>query len=455
VRNVEEEDDVLEGFGPGLANVGHFLAVYSCKGGVGKSTVAANLAYELARMGGRIGIVDVDVYGPSLPVLIKPDDPAVRRSPLGVGMVKPIEHEGVKMISLGFVSPTSGVPGSGDIGGAAVMRGPMAGRVVTQLLKGTDWGNLDVLVLDMPPGTGDVQLTLCQDLQLSGAVSVTTPSKLAITDAQKGIEMFTAMGVPALAVVENMSYFECEGGGKHYPFGNASKASTEYLKEELGLKTSNIFQFPISSHTNDANETGSPLCLSRPEEAADELSTFGRLSAVVASELLLLQYGRSNEGGNEGMHNLTVALGDATFNVADLQLAVENDENIFAIRLFCDSGALEVRVAGEKLRHWHPQLGEEMEKEENADGVGDVFVETTSGSGCGSGHDHSHSHSHSHAPSLKDFTSKKKGLFPCKIEKKGRYGYSVEWADGATIIYSMFSLAKAAGGIPIKSSGSK
>lgn len=331
------------------------------------------------------------------------------------------------------------------------MRGPMAGRVVTQLLKGTDWGELDVLILDMPPGTGDVQLTLCQDLQLSGAVSVTTPSKLAITDAQKGIQMFTSMGVPTLAVVENMAFFECEGGGRHYPFGSANKVSTDYLKEELGLKTSNIFQFPISPHTNDANENGSPLCLSRPPEAAVELSTFQQLSTVVASELLLLQYGRSNEGGNEGTHDPTVALGDATFRVADLLLAVENEGGTFAVRLFSDRGAVEVKVEGKKLRFWHPQLGEEIQEGEKEGGL-DVFVETTTSGGCGSGHDHSHSHSHSHerSPTLKDFTSKK-GLFPCKVEKKGRYGYSVEWADGATIIYSMYSLAKAAGGIPIQS----
>mmetsp|Transcript_27591 Transcript_27591/g.42245 ORF Transcript_27591/g.42245 Transcript_27591/m.42245 type:complete len:422 (-) Transcript_27591:810-2075(-) len=208
VRNVEEQDELIKKLGPGLSNVRHFLAVYSCKGGVGKSTIAANLAYELAQMGGRIGLIDVDVYGPSLPVLVKPDDPAVRKSTLGSGMVKPIEHEGVKMMSLGFVSPTSGVPGSGPGSSAAVMRGPMAGRVVTQLLKGTEWGDLDVLILDMPPGTGDVQLTICQDLELSGAVAVTTPSKLAATDAAKGIAMFTSLGVPTVAVVENMSYFD-------------------------------------------------------------------------------------------------------------------------------------------------------------------------------------------------------------------------------------------------------
>ena len=207
-RLLENPDDFLKSQGPGLAEISHFLAVYSCKGGVGKSTVAVNLAYELARLGGRVGLLDLDVYGPSLPILLKPNDPAVRRSEKGKGMVVPIEHEGVKVLSLGFVNRSSGVPGSGANNGAAIMRGPMAGKVVEQLLKGTDWGPLDVLVLDLPPGTGDVQLQVCQDLSLSGAVAVTTPSKLAVEDTRKGIEMFTSLGVPTLSVVQNMSYFE-------------------------------------------------------------------------------------------------------------------------------------------------------------------------------------------------------------------------------------------------------
>ena len=207
-RLLENPDDCLKTQGPGLADISHFLAVYSCKGGVGKSTVAVNLAYELARLGGRVGLLDLDVYGPSLPILLKPDDPAVRRSEKGKGMVLPIEHQGVKLLSLGFVNRSSGVPGSGQDNGAAIMRGPMAGKVVEQLLKGTDWGPLDVLVLDLPPGTGDVQLQVCQDLSLSGAIAVTTPSRLAVVDTRKGIEMFTSLGVPTLSVVQNMSYFE-------------------------------------------------------------------------------------------------------------------------------------------------------------------------------------------------------------------------------------------------------
>lgn len=130
---VEDRDELLKSLGPGLANVCHVIAVYSCKGGVGKSTVAVNLAYELASHGGRVGIVDLDLYGPSLPILVHPEDRTIRRSPLGPGMVYPITHHNVKLMSLGFVNTNSGVPGSGPSGGAAVMKGPMAGKVVAQL----------------------------------------------------------------------------------------------------------------------------------------------------------------------------------------------------------------------------------------------------------------------------------------------------------------------------------
>ena len=137
------QESVKERLGPGLANVSHFLAVYSCKGGVGKSTVAVNLAYELARLGGRVGLLDVDIYGPSLPLMVNPEDDAIRKSSLGASMVCPIEHKGVKLLSLGYVSSRSGIPGSGKSDNAAILRGPMAGRVTTQLLKGTEWGYVE------------------------------------------------------------------------------------------------------------------------------------------------------------------------------------------------------------------------------------------------------------------------------------------------------------------------
>jgi Mrp family chromosome partitioning ATPase len=400
--STDQHNEYLKALGPGLANVSHCIAVYSCKGGVGKSTLAVNIAYELARQGGRVGLLDVDIYGPSLPILVQPDDPAVRQSSIGQGMVMPIEHGGVKLMSLGFVSPDSGVPGSGDTGGAAVMRGPMAARVVTQLLKGTEWGELDVLVLDLPPGTGDVQLAICQDLRLTGAVAVTTPSKLALADAKKGIEMFTSLGVPTLAVVENMAYFVCEGGGRHYPFGKG-----QLLQDEM----KNTFQLPISTITNDANDSGSPLSLARPSEAVEELAVLERIATELSREMLLTQHGKSDvRADNSQPHKVVFSnsSADDEFDVASTHLTVT--EEGFLARFFSDKGAMQIPIPAENLRVRHPKTGEILEEEE-ASGM----------------------------------VQKSRRLLPAKLDPKGRYGYSVEWADGATIIYSMLSIAKAGG----------
>jgi len=424
IKNMEEREDVIKNLGPGLKHVTHFLTVYSAKGGVGKSTVAVNLAYELARMGGKVGILDADIYGPSLPTLVNPDDLVVRKSELGSGMVMPIEHRGVKMLSLGFVSPESGVPGSGAGGGAAVMRGPMAGRVVTQLLKGTDWGELDVLVIDMPPGTGDVQLTICQDLQLSGSVCVTTPSKLALADAEKGIEMFTSMGVPILAIAENMSYFDSDDGERHHPFGKSIRESIEKLQRKgLQVSKSNVFQFPLSSETNYANDCGLPLCISRPINASKELDSFEQLASSVASQLFLLQHGNVQSDVEGISEPVSIKIGDKEFDVTSLHMTVDNSKQLFRIRLFSNEGATELKLDGKVLRMWHPKLGTPMQDEET--------VAVTQTSGCGTNHNVEH-------------RSQQSYFFPCKLDKKGLYGYSIEWADGATIIYSMHSLAAAA-----------
>jgi Mrp family chromosome partitioning ATPase len=404
----DEQSEYLKTLGPALANVSHCLAVYSCKGGVGKSTVAVNLAYELARMGGRVGLLDVDIYGPSLPILVKPDDPAVRKSKIGTSMVMPIVHGGVKILSLGFVSPDSGVPGSGEAGGAAVMRGPMAARVVAQLLKGTEWGDLDVLVLDLPPGTGDVQLAVCQDLRLTGAVAVTTPSKLALSDAKKGIDMFTSLGVPTLAVVENMAFFVCDGGGKHYPFGRG------ILEESM----KNVFQLPISTLTNGANDCGIPLALARPSEAHEELAIIGELATSVSRELFLAQHGRSDPSVEKSLPHKVIFPNSSTddeFDVASTHLTVTKDG--FVARFFSDKGAMQVPIPAANMRVRHPKTGE-------------VLDDTDAG-----------------------MVQKSPKLLPAKLDPKGRYGYAIEWADGATIIYSMLSIARAAGAMPLSKSG--
>jgi len=208
-----------------LAQVGHIIGVSSCKGGVGKSTVAANLALSLQARGLRVGLLDADVYGPSLPLLLPALDDAVRRSPNNPKHVLPLQARDcpdLKIFSFGHVNPSSGAPGAGGKT-AAVVRGPIASRIITQLLLSTDWGDIDYLVVDMPPGTGDVQITLAQSACLAGAVIVTTPHQLSLVDAAKGVAMLDDLKVPTLAVVENMSHFLDPAGGKHYPFGRGGR----------------------------------------------------------------------------------------------------------------------------------------------------------------------------------------------------------------------------------------
>ncbi|KAL3809553.1 hypothetical protein ACHAXA_001827 [Cyclostephanos tholiformis] len=464
-----------------LCDVTHFLAVYSCKGGVGKSTVAVNLAYRLSALGGRVGLVDLDVYGPSLPLLVRPDDPTVRRShsDMGPNVVEPITHRGVRLMSLGYVSPDSGVPGSGPAGGAAVMRGPMAGRVVRQLLNGTNWGRLDVLILDLPPGTGDVQLEACQSLTLSGAVAVSTPSALAWADVDKGVKMLGDMGVSTLAVVENMAYFVCEGGGRHYPFGksrdwddmgeaDAASSSTSFSHHLPG--PSRVFRLPISSAVHDANESGIPLCcdgggpphveVSGDDEATD---AFSRLADAISSDLLLLRHGEDAPSSSSsisrvgdfkainGVPGATTSavmideVGDSTyFDVPFTRLSLDQASGALVVRLFSDSGGYQKVISGIDLRQRDPRMGEK-EKVSMVDAAHDETSMIRGGGGCGGGRGES-SMVQRHVAHVGPKASAKDGLIPARVTRKGNYGYEVEWADGAKIIYSLMAIAKAAGG---------
>ncbi|CAO1945794.1 unnamed protein product [Urochloa humidicola] len=248
----------------GLQKVSNIIAVSSCKGGVGKSTVAVNLAYTLAGMGARVGIFDADVFGPSLPTMVSPENRLLVMNPESRAIL-PIEYLGVKMVSFGFAGQ-----------GRAIMRGPMVSGVINQLLTTTDWGELDYLVIDMPPGTGDIHLTLCQVAPLTAAVIVTTPQKLAFIDVAKGVRMFSKLKVPCVAVVENMCYFDADGK-RYYPFGQGSGTQ---VVQQFGIP--HLFDLPIRPTLSASGDTGIPEVVADPQ--GDVAKTFQNLGVCVVQQ---------------------------------------------------------------------------------------------------------------------------------------------------------------------------
>lgn len=249
----------------GLKQVKHVIAVSSCKGGVGKSTTAVNLAYTLAQMGAKVGIFDADVYGPSLPTMINPEV-RVLQMDAETKAITPVEYEGVKGVSFGFAGQ-----------GSAIMRGPMVSGLIEQLLLTTEWGELDYLLVDFPPGTGDIQLTLCQSVAFTAAVVVTTPQNLAFVDVAKGIKMFARMEVPCVAVAENMSYFDGDDGKRYQPFG---RGSGDRIQQDFGIP--HLIQFPIDPMLSSAGDVGQPLVVSDPTGKTSQV--FQDLGACVVRE---------------------------------------------------------------------------------------------------------------------------------------------------------------------------
>ncbi len=241
----KREDREITAEKSGLKEVKYILAVSSCKGGVGKSTVAAMLAKTLGARGSKVGLLDADIYGPSVPTLFNLHEPGVKATE--DNQFIPNEVDGVKLMSFGFLM--------GD--GPAVIRGPMVSQYMTQLLHGVVWGELDYLIIDMPPGTGDIQLTISQAVQIDASVIVTTPHQLSLTDVRKGIMMFDKVNVPVLGVIENMAYFLCDGcDKKHLIFGEAGGKT---LEERFGLET--IAELPITGNLSGSLDvlTGSEI----------------------------------------------------------------------------------------------------------------------------------------------------------------------------------------------------
>lgn len=285
----------------GLRHVGSLVAVYSCKGGVGKSTVATNLAYSLAARGGRVGIFDADVYGPSLPAMVSPTDTSIRST--DGKLLLPIEYEGVKCMSYGWAAGPSeeGADDAGTGSGrATVARGAIVSGTIVQLLGETDWGELDYLILDLPPGTGDIQLTLTQQITppITAAVVVSTPHHLAHIDALKGVDMFERTAVPTVAVVENMAYFDGDDGKRYYPFGPGHAVE---LAEACGLSSDHAITLPIlpavATASGGGESGGHPYVLEQP--GSEVAALYDTLSEGLVATLLKHHHtANADQGGS-------------------------------------------------------------------------------------------------------------------------------------------------------------
>ena len=234
---------------PGIPGVDAIIAVASGKGGVGKSTTAVNLALGLRDLGLKVGILDADIYGPSLPKLL-----AIKEKPqtLGGNKLKPIDRYGLTVMSIGFLI---------DEETPMIWRGPMVMSAITQMLREVEWGKLDVMVVDMPPGTGDAQLTMAQQVPLKGAVIVSTPQDLALIDARRGVAMFKRVNVPVLGVVENMSYFLCpECGTRSNIF---SHGGARHEAERLGVPF--LGEVPLHMTIREKSDAGLPVVATEPD----------------------------------------------------------------------------------------------------------------------------------------------------------------------------------------------
>lgn len=233
----------------GIEGVRHVIAVASGKGGVGKSTVSVNLALALARTGAKVGLLDCDLYGPSIGLMF-----GVNERPMAdeQDRILPIEREGLKLMSMGFLV---------DDGSPAVLRGPMVTRYTQQFLRQVAWAPLDYLILDLPPGTGDIQLTIVQTIALSGAVIVTTPQEVALIDARKAVGMFQKTNVEVRGIVENMSYFLCPSDNKRYDIFGSGGGEREAARLRVPL----LGQIPIDMAVREGGDIGRPIVSAEPD----------------------------------------------------------------------------------------------------------------------------------------------------------------------------------------------
>lgn len=254
-----------------LPKVKYTIAVSSGKGGVGKSTVAVNLAAALIKEGYKTGLIDADIYGPSIPTMLD----AVNEKPKLVKIneknrLLPVVRYGIKMMSIGFLV---------DPNEAVVWRGPMASSALKQFMGDVEWDELDFLLYDMPPGTGDIQLTLTQSIPLTGAVIVTTPQEISLIDARKGAKMFEKVNVPVLGIIENMSYYTNSDGSKEYIFG---KGGGKKLADEL--KINFLGEIAVNTAIRLGGDEGKPIVLRNPDSA--EAGQFAEIAKNMAEDII-------------------------------------------------------------------------------------------------------------------------------------------------------------------------
>lgn len=251
----------------GVPGVGAIIAVASGKGGVGKSTTAVNLTLALAANGQRVGLLDADIYGPSLPRMMgisgKPESPDGK-------VLAPMQNYGVKVMSMGFLVAED-TP--------MIWRGPMVMGAIQQMLRDVDWGQLDVLVVDMPPGTGDAQLTMAQNVPLAGAVIVSTPQDIALLDARKGLNMFRRVDVPVLGIIENMSYFCCPNCGHRSDIFSHGGARAE--AEKLGVDF--LGEMPLDIVIRETSDGGTPITMAKPD--SDHAKLYRTMAATIWNKI--------------------------------------------------------------------------------------------------------------------------------------------------------------------------
>jgi ATP-binding protein involved in chromosome partitioning len=263
-----------------VPGVSHVIAVAAGKGGVGKSTVAVNLAVALAQEGAQVGLLDADVYGPSVPLMmgVKGRQPAVTTTPDGQQMMIPIEAYGIKLMSIGFLVEDEK---------PVIWRGPLVSQLLRQFLYNVDWAPLDYLIIDMPPGTGDIALTLAQSLQnvgLTGAVTVTTPQSVATLDVLKSMEMFKKVNVQLLGIVENMAYFVAPDTGARYDIFGSGGAARLAAQEGVPL----LGQIPLGMSVREGGDDGRPAVISDMPDAYADI--FRELARQLAARVSVIEY---------------------------------------------------------------------------------------------------------------------------------------------------------------------